>query len=866
MKLVPNVFPKLHNQPYRIALIGAAPSAADDEEGTPFVGSTGAFLNATLAKCGILRDACFLGNVCQQRPPNGKLALFDWNGPEFSHGRDQLVKDLIEWRPNLCVLLGHTALRLGMGTPESIDDWRGTVFQGKYRNDHFTVPCKSMATIPPDGCLREYAYTPLLRFDLRRAANEGLSCELELPQRNLIVNLSTEEIICELEKIASEKPTISIDIEGYVNAMSCISVARSAMESFIIPFSGHGPDEPRLWKALASVLSDPTIPKILQNALYDCFILQHSYHIPVRGVVDDTMLKHWELYCELPKSLGFQTSIYTKEPFYKEDRHSESRETRHQYCCKDSAVTHEINTVLSTQLDEARYRHYRFNLALQEPILYMQLKGIAYDKQKAQTKQKEILHNVNRLQWLLNDLTGRACFTKDEWFQVCRDRMCFVKSQDRVMAPADLPLYSKSDFTLVAPEAARILSTSSPTLDIAAQGRLADITKTSLNPESPKELANYLYRELNLPIQYKKEQGRLTTTETTDVLALLTLFKKTSNPTLNIILTLRALRTRCETLGAGIDADGRIRCAYNIVGTETGRLSCYTSPTGSGFNLQTVTKKDRDLFCADSGWWLFQCDLSGADGFTVAAHCAACGDSTMLDDYAFGLKPARIIALLYTHGAIVNTWSRERIREESRAIDDDSWLYFACKRAQHGGNYGMKERTGADQILKDSYKMTGAPIYVEPVIVARLQTFYFARYPGIRLWHNQIRHQIKTFGFIISAGGHKRIFFGRRDDYNTFKQACAEEPQANTTYATNLALSRLWSDPENRIGNHLRIQPVHQVHDALIGQFRKEDTEWAKPKIREWFNNPLTIGGREVTIGFSGAYGNSWGELKEGII
>ena len=39
------------------------------------------------------------------------------------------------------------------------------------------------------------------------------------------------------------------------------------------------------------------------------------------------------------------------------------------------------------------------------------------------------------------------------------------------------------------------------------------------------------------------------------------------------------------------DRDSRIRCSYNLVGTETGRLSCSGSVTGSGTNLKTSSAK-----------------------------------------------------------------------------------------------------------------------------------------------------------------------------------------------------------------------------------------------------------------------------------
>src|SRR5436189_4973 len=110
---------------------------------------------------------------------------------------------------------------------------------------------------------------------------------------------------------------------------------------------------------------------------------------------------------------------------------------------------------------------------------------------------------------------------------------------------------------------------------------------------------------------------------------------------------------------------------------------------------------------------MFQCDLSGADGWTVAAHCLRHVDPTMWDDYHAGLKPARIIALMYEHGGqIPNT--RDDLKEMCKSVDDDGWLYFACKRIQHASNYGVQEKTVSKQIMVDSYKITGTPVYVDP--------------------------------------------------------------------------------------------------------------------------------------------------------
>ena len=124
-------------------------------------------------------------------------------------------------------------------------------------------------------------------------------------------------------------------------------------------------------------------------------------------------------------------------------------------------------------------------------------------------------------------------------------------------------------------------------------------------------------------------------------------------------------------------------------------------------------------------------------------------------------------------------------------------------------------------------------------------------------------------GKLSSASGQCRLFFGRRfgpDMHETVKEFLAHEPQSNTTWATNMAMLNLWNDPENRRPDgSLIIEPLHQVHDALCGQWPIAAREWARAKVRAYFNNALVIAGREVVIPFDGAYGPSWGECTNPI-
>jgi hypothetical protein len=231
----------------------------------------------------------------------------------------------------------------------------------------------------------------------------------------------------------------------------------------------------------------------------------------------------------------------------------------------------------------------------------------------------------------------------------------------------------------------------------------------------------------------------------------------------------------------------------------------------------------------------------------------------------FGLKPAKILALIYRHGAVVNRWSREELKKASKNVTEtgpDGWLYFACKRVQHGTNYLLQPATMSGQILEDSYKKLGTPIIVPKKECERLQHFYLSRYYGVPYWQSKVKQLIIKDKALPCASGHVRRFFGKPDDPDTQRKAVAHCPQANTTYATNKAILNLWNDRENVVGGNYRIQPLHQMHDAVIGQFRFDDLDFARRKIPQYFNNPLVIAGTTLVIPYGGGYGLSWKDTE----
>lgn len=880
--VVRNKFPTLSGFPYRIALIGEAPGKDEVARGEPFVGMSGKLLDGLLGKANIVREACFIGNVCQHRPPNNEIARFDWSGPEIQGGIQTLLDDLNKFQPTIVLCLGGASLHLfkegnavppkvksGKSVrfvfPNSITDWRGSLFESNGR--------KCLPAFHPAACLRQYEWTTLLMFDLKRAYKEGHFPELRLPIRSLLVGLPPHKIIEFCDSIRQWKRPIAIDIEGGIGTMSCISIATSPINSFIIPlakldgtsFYEDYNTEVEIWRALGALLEDASVPKILQNSLYDRFVLLYSYGIVVQGVADDTMVKFHEMYCELEKSLGFQCSILTDEPYYKSDRKTDNQRTFYEYCCRDSAVTYEINSKLEEMLDPGQKGHYRFNVAVENPLLWMEQHGILYDSKLAKERLREVNDAIYNLQADLDRLAGfglDVSKSRDQLVAEARNIMCYVR--DRSQPKADF----KEDYEKVI----RILSEGD--LNKAQMGYLNSVLGLSLNIKGA-DLKKYLYETLKLPVQVHKDTGQ----PSTDYLSLLKLTKKSDHPALRLAIEIGSLRTRAQMLAIHADPDGRIRCGYNVVGTETGRLSCYTSPTGSGYNLQTIPADDhiyelghplrkgmRDLFIADPGHVMIQCDLKGSDGWTIGAHLNALGSPTMLDDLRYGIKPANRICYMLRHGNhSLQGKQRDEIKELLKEIRKEDWDYFACKIGIWGMCYLMGPDLLSNQILEES----NGKIAMSRTEVAAFRSAVFEGYQ-IKLWHDAMSRKLAKKPVLECDGGFRRRFFGRRDEI--LGKALSHEPQYCTTRATNLAAMRLWRDEQNRLGDSgpnpsqttikFRVAPLHQVHDSLLVQCKESDSAWALGSLKRYFDNPLTIAGQRIIIPFACEVGKSWGTME----
>jgi len=112
--------PAATTQPCEVMLVGEAPGRNEDEQGKPFCGQAGQYLDSLLFQSGLPRESVCITNVCHCRPPNNRTPKLD----EIKSCSKWLDMELDIVQPRIVVALGATAIARflgnGVGTVEHL--------------------------------------------------------------------------------------------------------------------------------------------------------------------------------------------------------------------------------------------------------------------------------------------------------------------------------------------------------------------------------------------------------------------------------------------------------------------------------------------------------------------------------------------------------------------------------------------------------------------------------------------------------------------------------------------------------------------------------------------------------------------------
>jgi len=392
--------------------------------------------------------------------------------------------------------------------------------------------------------------------------------------------------------------------------------------------------------------------------------------------------------------------------------------------------------------------------------------------------------------------------------------------------------------------------------------RLAkNISGDVVNFHSPLQLQKFFYETLSIAPITTFKQGKHRVTTDREALEKVVEKYPRGEVAARCLLRLRDIESTIDILEKDLDDDGRFRCSFNVVGTETGRWASRKSAFNRGTNLQNITKELRHIFIPDDGYVMFEADLEQAESRVVAYLS---GDQAYIDACEGGDLHADVAQMVFSlqPNQVHNTYYRQFTYRDM------------AKRAGHGTNYRLTPRSLANHMhiqVKQAYdfnlrylgggmiyedaermKLTGIPHDREGDVC-----IFPGAFPGIRHWHEDVDMALMDEGSLVTAFGRERMFWERPEDPATQREATAYEPQSTVSDLTCLGIWKIWDKYE---GNAINV--LANGHDAVMGQVREDKVVEMNEAIPRLMENPLTYSGRKMLIPVEIGFGPNWRDVK----
>ena len=798
----------------KIMIVGNCYSDEDTRACAPFQGAAGMELSRMLQDAGILRSECYLTNVLNSQPYGGRLdSMIAYRKGDVTSdhtmlkgkyvrspvaiGYNRLLQEIGLVRPNVIVSLDTIPTWLLTGA-ESITKWRGSHLRMSYgpgpaELGNGTDPApKVIPTYPPSWVLAQWQLRPQVIEDLKRAKREsGSRIYQNLPDWNFTVRPTFEEVCNACSHLLhqldcaqgqrGENVWVEVDLETRAGHIACLGLSWSRTSAICIPFmcveSRFGywsvVEEASILRMVRDILLHPNVAVRWQNGLYDAQYTWRHWHFVPRGA-QDTMISHHTAFVSLPKSLAFQSSMYSPHYVYWKDdgktwEPNQPEEKLWEYNCVDCVRTREVGEEELRILKELNLTEVdTFQQKLFWPVLEAMKIGVRVDE----TRRKQLAYEIQ------SEIDSRKSWLK------------------------------------------RVLGQE---LNLASSPQMQDL---------------FYRRLAQPPVMSRPKRGApMHVTCDDEALQTIAKREPLLKPIVNAIADVRTLQVFISTfIQAQVDLDGRMRSSFNIAGSDSGKSAPYTyrlssskNAFGGGCNFQNIPSDKsksagkaiargmtfklpnmRSMYVPDPGYTMFDMDLDRADLQVVVweaddamlkAALRMGADIHLLNAYVLeGREPPPLEELVETHPKYPDhRGPRKHKREFAKVF---------C----HASNYGGGARTIA--------AATGNTV----AEVDRSQRIWFGAHPGIKHWHDRTLEQIQKHRFVENRFGYRWHIFDRLD--RALPQALAWIPQSTVGIYINKIWVAIWEGVPDA-------QVLIQVHDSLVGQFPTAKAEECKAGIAE---------------------------------
>lgn len=771
--------------------IGEAPGRHENIQGIPFCGPTGEVINECFRKAGARRSEIYITNVCKYQPPYNDISKLHLVGIDINEQAEWMWEHEIQpLRPKCILAIGDTALEHVCGVT-GILNYRGSILLAK---DGIT---KVVPTIHPaalfsreeDGEKKgglKYTWLKIIEADIERALEESKTRELRLPERTIDIchnSLVLHRFFSQYEKL----DRATADIESINCVPVCIGFAFNRHHAISIPLlrrigNNHltdmGDNEmDECWREIDRQLR--RLKLVGQNFKYDEFKLNRiGFRCPT--VCSDTLIKTRVIFPELPdKRLHVQASIWTREPYYKEEgkefKLGKSKvEQLLKYNGKDCCVTQEIDEEQETDLKALGEAHgvdlvnYYYGYMMRKHKFYLKMENVG----------------------LLVDMERKKELSK--------------KYTELAKAPHE---------------------------------KIAELVGHEVNVNSYPQMFQLLYKELKF-----KLMKRNPTSEDTLVRLMGNHAKdKTKKEILTNILEERRIRTqKSRYINFSPDYDGRCKASFNISATETcrsstGILKKPVRPKKIGLAFHTISKhgrlaKDiRSMFVPDKGYIFLSADSSQAEARVVAV---------LSEDWELLQAFDTIDVHRRTAGLIFGFTQKLELGVKPVFVVDglekDGPERFCGKKTRHAGNYNMGKGEFMLNFNTDAQKFD-IPMSISEWRAGEMLDLFHDASPKIRnRFHADIISCLENTRCIVDPFGGIRIFNGRMDN-QLYKEGFANIPQRTVAHLVQGAAIKI----DDELNGDNSFMWLSEDHDSLKMLVPENNYEPYARLMKKHFEAPI---------------------------
>jgi DNA polymerase-1 len=381
-----------------------------------------------------------------------------------------------------------------------------------------------------------------------------------------------------------------------------------------------------------------------------------------------------------------------------------------------------------------------------------------------------------------------------------------------------LPLYEQIDLPLV-PVLVRMeqagvkidrqmLGTLSVDLEKQCAAKASEIhTKAGVtfNINSPKQLGDVLFNQLNLPKPVKYGKGKTISTAV-DVLEELSETHEVPRLVLDYRQLSKLKSTYVDALPVLIDpATGRVHTTFNQTGTTTGRLSS-TNPNLQNIPIRTELGREiRAAFIAEPGFSLLSADYSQIE-LRLLAHFSE--DPLLTEAFRRGDDIHALTAsqVFGVPPMLIDAEHRRRAKAVNFGI-----VYGLSP-------FGLSQQLGIEQ--REAKKFIDA---------------YFEKYAGVRRYIDRVLEETRREQSVKTLFGRSRPI-PDINSKNANMRGFAERTAVNTplqgTAADLIKIAMIQIDAE-LLSRKLKSRMLLQVHDELLFEVPADELDLMRKLVRE---------------------------------